>query len=78
MDFSIQSQARSMPTALEGCERRSRKCKGLFNLNTKNSFQNRGGTTRLLSRDGGIEELRGVPNSQATPQYLDQRSKWNK
>jgi len=60
-----------MLVALEGCERES-KCEGFFNKNTKNSFQNRGGTTRPLPRDEGAEQLH---NSQAAPQGLDQRSK---
>jgi len=66
MDFFIQNQARSMPAAIERCERGS-KCKDLFNQNTTNSFQNRGGTTRPLLRDGGMEELYRVPTVWSRP-----------
>jgi len=48
-----------MSAALVGCERS--KCEDLFNQNTKNSFQNCGGTTRSLPRDGGAEEFHGGP-----------------
>jgi len=34
-----------------------------------------GGATRPLPRDGGVKELPRRPNSRATPQGMDQRSK---
>jgi len=67
----------SMSAALVGCEGGS-KCEGLFNQNTKNSFQNRGVTTRILPRNGVAEELYGSPTVGPRPKVWTRSLKWKK